>query len=70
MLHIENHVPVVVFQEDVDKYGSVTSVESAVNGRVAEAEKVCNELNRIRLIEFNSIGFDLIEFNSISFNQI
>ena len=26
--------------------------------------------NRIRLFEFNAIGFDLIEFNSISFNQI
>ena len=57
----------VVTQEDVDEYGSV---ESAVNGRVVEEEKVCNELNRIRLIEFNAIGFDLIEFNSISFNQI
>ena len=33
-------------------------------------EKVCNELNRIHLIEFNAIGFDLIEFNSISFNRI
>ena len=67
MLHIKNHVPVVVTQEDVDEYGSV---ESAVNGRVVEAEKVCNELNRIRLIEFNAIGFDLIEFNSISFHRI
>ena len=57
----------VVSQEDVDEYGSV---ESAVNGRVVEAEKVCNELNRIRLIEFNAIGFDLIESNSISFNRI
>ena len=61
MLHIKNYVPVVVTQE----YGSV---ESAVNGRVVEAEMVCNELNRIRLIEFNAIGFDLIEFNSISFS--
>ena len=67
MLRIKNHVPVVVTQEDVDKYGSV---ESAVNGRVVEAEKVCNELNRISLIEFYAIGFDLIEFNSISFNRI
>ena len=67
MLHIKNHVPVVVNQEDVDEYGSV---EFAVNVRVVEAEKVCNEFNRIRLIEFNAIGFDLIEFNSISFNQI
>ena len=41
-----------------------------MNGRVVEAEKVCNELNRIRLIECNAIGFDLIEFNSISFNRI
>ena len=57
----------VVTQEDVDEYGSV---KSAVNGRVVEAEKVCNELNRIRLIEFNAIGFDLIEFNSTSFNRI
>ena len=57
----------IVTQEDVDEYGSV---ESDVNGRVVEAEKVCNEFNRIRLIEFNAIGFDLIEFNSISFNQI
>ena len=63
-MRIKNHVPVVVTQEDVDEYGSV---ESAVNGRVVEAEKVCNELNRLRLIEFNAIGFDLIEFNSISF---
>ena len=54
----------VVIQEDVDEYGSV---ESAMNERVVEEEKVCNELNRIRLIEFNAIGFDLIEFNSISF---
>ena len=66
MVLIKNHVPVVVTQEDVDEYGSV---ESAVNGRV-EAEKVCNEFKRIRLIEFNAIGFDLIEFNSISFNRI
>ena len=57
----------VVTQEDVDEYGSV---ESAVNGRVMEAEKVCNELNRICLIEFNAIGIDLIEFNSIPFNRI
>ena len=64
---IKNNVPVVVTQEDVDEY---RSVKSAVNGRVVEAEKVCNELNRIRLIEFNAIGFDLIEFNSILFNQI
>ena len=64
MLRIKNYVPVVVTQEDVDEYGSV---ESAVNGRLVKAEKVCNELNRIRLIEFNAIGFDLIEFNSISF---
>ena len=36
-------------------------------GRVVEAKKVCNELNRIHLIEFqvNAIGFDLIEFDSI-----
>ena len=67
MLLIENHVPVVVTQEDVDEY---ESVESAVNGRVVEAEKVCNKLNRIRLIEFNAIGFDLIEFSSISLNRI
>ena len=67
MVHIKNHVPVVVTQEDVDEYGSV---ESAVNGRVVEAEKVCNELKRIRLIELNAIGFDLIEFNSISSNRI
>ena len=67
----KNNVPVVVTQEDVDEYGSV---KSAVNGRVVEAEKVCNEFNRIRLIEFKAIGlndgfdnnFDLIEFNSIS----
>ena len=65
MLRIKSHVPVVVTQKDVDENGSV---ESAVNGRVVEAEKVCNELNRIRLIEFNAIGFDLIEFHSISFN--
>ena len=66
MVHsdIKNHVPVAVTQEDVDEYGSV---KSAVNGRVVEAEKVCNEFNRIRLIEFNAIGFDLIKFNSISF---
>ena len=57
----------VVTQDDVDEYGSV---KSAVNGRVVEEEKVCNEFNRIRLIEFNAIGFDLIEFNSISFNRI
>ena len=43
-MRIKNHVPVVVTQDDVDKYGSV---KSAVNGRVFEAEKVCNELNRI-----------------------
>ena len=61
--HIKTFIPrtskhvVVVTQEDVNEYGSV---ESAVNGRVVEAEKVCNELNRIRLIEFNAIGFDLI----------
>ena len=63
-VRIKNHVPVVVSQEDVDEYGSV---ESAVHGRVVEAEKVCNrdELNRIRLIEFNSIGFDLISLNRI-----
>ena len=67
VVRIKNHVPVVVIQEDVDDYGSV---KSAVNGRVVEAEKVCNELNRIRLIEFNAIGFVLIEFNSISFNRI
>ena len=48
----------VVTQEVVDEYGSV---ESAVNGRVVEAEKDCNELNRICLIEFNAIGFDLID---------
>ena len=60
MLRIKNHVPVVVTQEDVDKYGSV---ESAVNGRVVEAEKVCNEL-----IEFNAIGFDLMSFNVIQSN--
>ena len=65
MLRIKNHVPVVVTQEDVDKYGSV---ESAVNGRVVEAEKVCNELNRISLIEFNAIGFDLMSFNVIQSN--
>ena len=64
---IKNHVPVVVTQEDVDEYGSV---ESAVNGRVVEEEKVCNELNRICVVEVHAIGFDLIEFNSISFNQI
>ena len=67
VLLIKNHLPVVVTQEDVDEYGSV---ESAVNGRVVEAEKVCNELNRISLIEFDAIRFDLIEFNSISFNGI
>ena len=67
MVRIKNHVPVVVTQEDVDEYGSV---KSAVNGRVVEAEKVCNEFKRIRLIEFYAIGFDLIEFNSISFNRI
>ena len=69
MVLIKNHVPVLVTQEDVDEleYGSV---KSAVNGWVVEAEKVCNEFNRIRLIEFNAIGFDLIEFNSISFNRI
>ena len=66
-MRIKNLVPVVVTQEDVDEYGSV---ESAVNGRVVEEEKVCNELNSIRLIEFNAIGIDLIEFNSISFNRI
>ena len=46
---IKSHVPVVVNQEDVDKY---ESVESAVNGRVVpvvEAETVCNKLNRILL---------------------
>ena len=67
-MRIKNHVPVV--QEDVDEYGSV---ESAVNGRVVEAEKVCNEFNRIRLIEFNAIRFDLIEFiqsHLIEFNSI
>ena len=67
MVRIKNHAPVVVTQKDADEYGSV---ESAVNGRLVEAEKVCNELNRIRLIEFNAIGFDFIEFNSISINQI
>ena len=56
VVRIKNHVPVVVTQEDVDEYGSVAS---AVNGRVVEAE-VCNELNRIRLIKINAIGFDLI----------
>ena len=66
-MHIKNHVPVVVTQDDVDEYGSV---KSAVNGRVVEEEKVCNELNRISLIEFNAIGFDSIEFNSISFSRI
>ena len=59
MVRIKNHVPVVVTQDDVDDYGSV---KSAVNGWVVEltveAEKVCNEFNRIRLIEFNAIGFD------------
>ena len=34
-MRINNHVPVVVTQEDVDEYGSV---ESALNGRVVEAE--------------------------------
>ena len=36
------------------------------NGRVVEAKKVCNKLNRIHLIEFqvSAIGFDLIEFDS------
>ena len=67
VVRIKNHVTVVVTQENVDEYGSV---ESAINGRVVEAEKVCNELNRIHLIEFNAIGFDLIEFNSISLNGI
>ena len=67
VVRIKNHVPVVVTKEDVDEYGSV---KSAVNGRVVEVEKVCKELNKIRLIEFNAIGFDLIEYNSISFNQI
>ena len=67
---IKNRVPVVVTQEDVDEYGSVEGLESSVNGRVVEEEKICNERNRIRLIEFNAIGFDLIEFNSISFNRI
>ena len=69
MVHIKNHVPVVVIQEDVDEYGFV---ESTVNGRVVEEKRVCNKLNRIRLIDFqvNAIGFDLIKFNSISFNQI
>ena len=67
MVLIKNHVPVVVTQEDVDEYGSV---ESALNGRVVEVKKVCNELNRTRLIEFNATRFDLIEFNSISFNPI
>ena len=57
VLCIKNHVPVDVTQEDVDKYGSV---ESAVHGRNVEAEKVSNsdKLNRIRLIEFNALGFD------------
>ena len=59
VVRIKNLVPVVVTQEDVVEYGSV---ESAVNGRVVEEEKVCNELNSIRLIEFNAIGFDLISF--------
>ena len=67
MVRSKNHVLVVVTQEDVDEYGSV---ESAVNGRAVEAGKVCNEWNRIRLIEFNPIEFDLIEFNSISLNRI
>ena len=67
MVCIKNHAPVVETQDDVDEYASV---KSAVNGRVVEAEKVCNEFNRICLIEFNAIGFDLIEFNSISFNRI
>ena len=66
-MRIKNHVPVVATQKDVDEYGSV---KSAVNGRVVEVEKVCNEFNRISLIEFNSIGFDSIEFNSDSFNRI
>ena len=57
MVLIKNHFPVVVAQEDFDEYGSV---KSAVNGRVVGAEKVCNELNRLRLIEFNAIGFVLI----------
>ena len=35
VVHIKNHISVVVTQEDVDDYGSV---ESAVNGRVVEAE--------------------------------
>ena len=39
VVHLKNHVPVVVTQEDVDEYGSV---ESAMHGRVVEAEKVCN----------------------------
>ena len=51
-MRIKNHVPVVVTQEDGDEYGSV---ESAVNGRVVEAEKVSNEMNRICLIKFNAI---------------
>ena len=54
MVCIKNHVPVVVTQENVNEYGSV---ESAVIGTVVEAVKVCNELNRIRLIEINAIGF-------------
>ena len=62
MVLFKNYVPEVVTQEDVDEYGSV---KSAVNGTVVEAEKVCKEFYRIRLIEFNAIGFDLIEFNSI-----
>ena len=66
-MRIKNHVPVVVIQKDVDEYGSV---ESAVNGTVVAAKKICNELNRIHLIEFDAIGFDLIEFNLISFNRI
>ena len=57
----------VVTQEDVDENGFV---ESAVNGRVVESEQVCDELNRIRLIEFNAFGFDLMEINSILFNRI
>ena len=63
-VHIKNHVLVVVTQEDVDEYGCV---ESAVHGRMVEAEKVCNrdELNRIRLIEFNVS--DLIQSHLIEF---
>ena len=45
VVHIKNHVPVVVIQEDVDEYESVKSaVNGTYYGRVVEEEKVLERI--------------------------